>query len=113
MRAAIHLMDSGYNVFRALSPSCPFDLYAFKGDRSLRVEVTTGHNYTRSTRPEIGAFFPTQKIAQLRNNEFDLLLVVFEDRIEEMTDDASVQSYRDKAGMPPLRGKRHGKRLAR
>lgn len=39
---ACRLMLLGYNVFRALSPSCPCDLAILKGEKLIRVEVTTG-----------------------------------------------------------------------
>lgn len=39
---AADLMQKGYNVFRALSPSCPYDLIVGRGDCIKRVEVTTG-----------------------------------------------------------------------
>ncbi len=37
-----HLMKMGYHVFRALSPSCPCDIIAMKGDQIRRIEVRTG-----------------------------------------------------------------------
>lgn len=39
LMASTDLMLKGYHVFRALSPSCPCDLIAFKDGVSLRVEV--------------------------------------------------------------------------
>lgn len=36
------LMIKGYEVFRAVSPSCSSDLIACKGDKSLKIEVRTG-----------------------------------------------------------------------
>lgn len=42
MVAATDLMRRGYHVFRALSPSCPCDLLAYKdGTKPIRVEVRT------------------------------------------------------------------------
>jgi len=43
LRVAVDLMSRGYNVFRAMSPSCPCDLTVFKDDKLLRIEVRTGH----------------------------------------------------------------------
>lgn len=99
LRAAIHLMEQGYNVFRALSPSCPFDLYAFRDDESLRIEVTTGQQYTRVTRSGTSNFFPTQKVERLLAKEFDALLILFPDRIETLTDEQSVFDYRKRSGV--------------
>lgn len=39
---AVHLLRLGYDVFRAVSPSCSCDLIAIKDGRSFRVEVRTG-----------------------------------------------------------------------
>jgi hypothetical protein len=39
---SVDLMRKGYHVFRAMSPSCPCDLVAFRGNCVLRVEVRTG-----------------------------------------------------------------------
>ena len=39
---SIDLMSKGYDVFRALSSSCPCDLIAMKDGKCLRVEVTIG-----------------------------------------------------------------------
>lgn len=36
------LMVRGYEVFRAVSPSCSSDLIACKGDKLLKIEVRTG-----------------------------------------------------------------------
>lgn len=43
LRAAADLLSRGYEVFRALSPTCSCDLIAFKNSRIIRVEVRTGH----------------------------------------------------------------------
>ena len=43
LRVAIDLLIKGYNVFRALSPSCPCDLAILKDGKLLRLEVRTGH----------------------------------------------------------------------
>jgi hypothetical protein len=39
---ATYLMTRGYYVFRALSPTGPFDLVAFKNGKTLKIEVKTG-----------------------------------------------------------------------
>ena len=41
LRVAVDLMCKGYNVFRALSPSCPCDLAVLKNGKLLRIEVRT------------------------------------------------------------------------
>lgn len=43
LRVAVDLLAKGYDVFRALSPSCPCDLVILKEGRLLRVEVRTAH----------------------------------------------------------------------
>lgn len=43
MAVAVDLMEKGYAVFRALSPSCLCDLIAIKDGKVLRVEVRTGY----------------------------------------------------------------------
>ncbi len=42
LKVSLDLISKGYEVFRALSPSCSCDLIALKNGKSLRVEVTTG-----------------------------------------------------------------------
>lgn len=41
------LMYRGYDVFRALSPSCNCDLVIFKNGEIVRVEVRTGYKNLR------------------------------------------------------------------
>ena len=41
LRVAVDLLARDYNVFRALSPSCPCDLAILKDGKLLRVEVRT------------------------------------------------------------------------
>lgn len=43
LRVAVDLLTKGYNVFRALSPSCPCDLAILKDSQLLKVEVRTSH----------------------------------------------------------------------
>ncbi len=43
------LMSQGYHVFRALSPCCPFDIVAVKGDEVRRIEVRTGRRNKQGT----------------------------------------------------------------
>jgi len=43
LRASVDLMLRGWEVFRALSPSSPCDMVAFRNGTLLRVEVTTGY----------------------------------------------------------------------
>ena len=40
---AADLMRRGYQVFRAISPSCDYDLIILKGTHLLKVEVTKGY----------------------------------------------------------------------
>ena len=43
LRVSTDLLARGYEVFRAVSPSCSCDLIARKGGRALRIEVRTAH----------------------------------------------------------------------
>lgn len=42
MLVTVDLMRKGFDVFRAISPSCPCDLIALRGIQMVRVEVTKG-----------------------------------------------------------------------
>ena len=48
---AADLMERGYNVFRSMSPSAPFDLVAQSGDNLFKIEVRTA---TKSTVGTVG-----------------------------------------------------------
>ena len=41
LRVSIELMARGYQIFRALSPSCPCDLIALRDNETVRIEVRT------------------------------------------------------------------------
>lgn len=43
LKVATDLLEKGYHVFRALSPSCPCDIAILRGDKLLKVEVKTGY----------------------------------------------------------------------
>lgn len=43
LMVCIDLMKRKFNVFRAVSQSCPCDLGVLIGDRMVRIEVTTGN----------------------------------------------------------------------
>ena len=43
LRAAVYLMAQGYEVFRALSPSCSCDLAVLKDGSLRRIEVRTAY----------------------------------------------------------------------
>lgn len=43
LRAAVDLLSKGFNVFRALSPSCPCDLAVLKDGQLLKIEVRTAY----------------------------------------------------------------------
>lgn len=47
LRVAIDLMSKGYDVFRALSPSCSCDLAILKEGKLLKIEVRTAHKNVR------------------------------------------------------------------
>lgn len=64
-----YLLAKGYHVFRSESPSCPFDLIAYREGVYARVEVKS---LSRKTE-----FAPT--FTWPSNDEWDLLIVVDED----------------------------------
>jgi len=64
------LMMKGYNVFRAMSPSCSCDIMATKADVIYRIEVTTGIKYPSTGRIS----YPAHKNGRYL---FDILAVVF------------------------------------
>lgn len=43
LKASSFLMENGYSVFRALSPSCFCDIIAIKGKETIKIEVRTGY----------------------------------------------------------------------
>ncbi len=43
MLVSVELMEKGYSVFRALSPTCFCDLISVKDGKMLRIEVRTGY----------------------------------------------------------------------
>lgn len=67
------LMKRGFNVFRALSPSCPCDLAILRDGKLIRVEVTTGY---------VG-LPPANKLSYPKRKEgcYDLLAVVSQNGI--------------------------------
>lgn len=70
LAAAAHLMGLDYKVFRAMSPSSPFDLVAYKDGQCLRVEVKTAKiNRPLGVRPAWS--IPV-------HDEWDLLAIVFD-----------------------------------
>ncbi len=67
--ASADLISKGYYMFRALSPSSPCDLIALRGDKCLRVEVTTGRRNSNTQ----SIYYPNKTKDQAK---FDLLVVV-------------------------------------
>lgn len=70
--ASVDLLRRGFDVFRAISPSCPCDLVAMRGSLCLRVEVRSGH-----MNPATGVL----SIPMRETDRFDLLAVVVGDTI--------------------------------
>lgn len=62
----VDLMKKGYQVFRAMSPSSLCDLVAYKDNKYMKIEVTTGYVAN-------GRFYFPQKKAE----RFDTLAIVF------------------------------------
>ena len=49
LRVAIDLFEKGYEVFRALSPTCSCDLAILNDGKLLRVEVKTAYRNTKGS----------------------------------------------------------------
>lgn len=74
LRVAIDLMTKGYDVFRAISPSCPCDLAILKNGKLLRIEVRT------ATRSSTGKIYKTRSNNDHSEN-IDLFADVLPDTI--------------------------------
>lgn len=70
LRAAVFLMRRGYEVFRALSPTCSCDLIVLKDGLLKRVEVRTGRRATNGT-----------SVYAKRTHHADLLVIVIGSKI--------------------------------
>ena len=64
----------GYNVFRALSPSCPCDLAILKDHKLFKVEVRTAHISTS------GKIYKVKNKSDIHNN-IDVYAWVLPDEI--------------------------------
>lgn len=45
MLVSYDLLKRGWHVFRSISSSPPYKLIAIKGEKEIKVEVTTGHRF--------------------------------------------------------------------
>lgn len=79
LAASADLLERGYYVYRAVSPSCPCDLTVVKNGVTLRVEVTTGSYYGATKKIN---FPPKTKTQQ----HFDVLAIVLPDKIHYIPD---------------------------
>jgi len=73
LRVCADLLAKGYDIFRAVSPSCPCDLVAFKQGTLKRIEVRTA---TKTQDGELN--FP---LAEKDRGRFDHLAAVLKDEI--------------------------------
>lgn len=71
LRVAIDLLLKGYDVFRAISPSCSCDLAVLRNSKLIRVEVTTGHYYYGKLRPS--------SVKKYQRHQYDVLATVSPD----------------------------------
>jgi hypothetical protein len=69
LRVSTDLLERGFDVFRALSPSASCDLAIIRDGKFLRVEVRTGHENGK------GGFLVR------RNGSYDIIAIVLPDRI--------------------------------
>jgi len=75
LRVAADLLMRGFHVFRALSASCPCDLYAFRdGGGHLRIEVRTAYQRLDGNQIYVNR-------TPRRTYGYDLLAAVLPDRI--------------------------------
>jgi len=72
LRVSMDLLIKGFEVFRAVSPSCSCDLAILRNGILLRVEVRTGYEI-----PKTGKMV----FNQVKNNKADVLAIVLRDRI--------------------------------
>ncbi len=68
--ASADLIKKGYEVFRALSPSCSCDLIAKKGSKILRIEVRTGQIYANTGRLS----YPKKKIDEQNKDHYAIVI---------------------------------------
>ena len=71
LRVCVDILSKGFEVFRAVSPSCSCDLAIIKNKKLTRVEVTTGHFCAN------GKLFSVKK----DKTKFDLLAIVTKTKI--------------------------------
>lgn len=69
LKVAADLIERGFHVFRALSPSCECDLAFIENRRLFRVEVTTGYRNVQSGK----LIFPPHS-----PDRYDVLAIVIE-----------------------------------
>lgn len=72
LRVCVDLLALGYDVFRAMSPSCSCDLAILREGQLLRVEVRTGYE-NRTTK--------TLVTSKGTPSKFDVFAIVLPDRI--------------------------------
>ena len=82
LRASVDLMARGFDVFRALSPTCPADLICLKDGQAITVEVRTAYWNRTHTKVVCG-----------RTTTADLLALVIGDEIvyEPMEPEAKLE----------------------
>lgn len=85
--ACAALMRAGYFVYRAESPSAPFDLVAYRDGRCLRVEVKGIAPQARESH--------APAFTWPRNTSWDLLAVVGADRVFFFDSDTTADEARD------------------
>lgn len=73
LRASVHLMQQGFDVFRCVAPHAPFDLVAHRDGQLYRVEVKTLGRPARDTHVPLTSW-PT-------NDDWDLLVLCGEKMI--------------------------------
>lgn len=87
LRAAVHLMQQGFDVFRCVAPHAPFDLVAHRDGTLYRVEVKTMSKPVKETySPVIG--WPV-------NEDWDLLVICGENGIFQFANGVTKDEVRN------------------
>jgi hypothetical protein len=65
LRVSVDLMSKGFHVFRALSPSCPCDLFAIKDGKQFDIEVRSARR-----NPKTGMLYSHRENIRARYKAF-------------------------------------------
>lgn len=94
LKVCVDLSAKGFQVYRAQSPSAPFDLVAYKNGSLFRVEVKTFSLIGNRPSGKVYA-----SISPPQNDEYDILAVVskmnLDNRVTYFTSDSTMEEMRE------------------